>query len=78
MAANTLFDGRVSRFGSPDGPAYRTEQAVALYGDWVRQFPIASIEDGLAETDREGWPNATGPTGTTWGSTCRGGGRADG
>jgi enolase len=28
---------------------------VALYEEWVRQFPIVSIEDGLAEGDWDGW-----------------------
>ena len=28
---------------------------VALYEDWVRQYPIISIEDGVAEGDWDGW-----------------------
>jgi enolase len=28
---------------------------VSLYEDWVRQYPIISIEDGFAEDDWEGW-----------------------
>jgi enolase len=28
---------------------------IAFYEEWVRQFPILSIEDGLAEGDWEGW-----------------------
>jgi enolase len=28
---------------------------IALYEDWVRQYPITSIEDGLAEGDWHGW-----------------------
>ena len=31
------------------------EGMVALYQDWVKQFPIVSIEDGLAEGDWKGW-----------------------
>jgi len=31
------------------------EEMVALYSDWVRQYPIAVIEDGLAEDDWAGW-----------------------
>jgi enolase len=30
-------------------------EMVELYGDWVRQYPIISIEDGLAEGDWDGW-----------------------
>ena len=28
---------------------------VAFWADWVRQYPIVSIEDGLAEDDWDGW-----------------------
>ena len=28
---------------------------VEFYSNWVRQYPIVSIEDGLAEDDWEGW-----------------------
>jgi len=28
---------------------------IAIYEDWVRQYPIVSIEDGLAEDDWQGW-----------------------
>jgi enolase len=28
---------------------------VEFYADWVRQYPIVSIEDGLAEDDWDGW-----------------------
>ena len=38
------------------GEAARTaDQMVALFEDWVRQYPIISIEDGLAESDWDGW-----------------------
>jgi len=28
---------------------------VKLYGEWVKKYPIVSIEDGMGEEDREGW-----------------------
>lgn len=31
------------------------EEMVALYADWVRRYPIAVLEDGLAEDDWAGW-----------------------
>jgi enolase len=40
------------------------DEMVALYEDWVRQYPIISIEDGLAEGDWDGWKTLT----TTLGS----------
>lgn len=32
---------------------------IAYWADWVKQFPIASLEDGLAETDWAGWKTLT-------------------
>jgi enolase len=32
---------------------------VQLYDEWIRQYPIISIEDGLAEGDWEGWTALT-------------------
>ena len=34
-------------------------EMVALYEDWVRQYPIISIEDGVAESDWDGWAALT-------------------
>lgn len=38
--------------GEPDRTS---EQMVRLYEDWLRQYPIVSVEDGLAEGDWQGW-----------------------
>ena len=32
---------------------------VALYEEWTRQYPIVSIEDGVAESDWDGWQALT-------------------
>ena len=40
-------------------PTRDSDGMVALYEDWVRQFPIISIEDGLAEGDWAGWKTLT-------------------
>jgi enolase len=46
------------------GEKTRTPQEmVALYEDWVRQYPIISIEDGVAEGDWEGWRALTAALG---------------
>jgi enolase len=37
---------------------------VKLYEDWVRQYPIVSIEDGLAEGDWDGWKSLTAALGS--------------
>jgi enolase len=36
-----------------------SDEMVALYEDWVRQYPIISIEDGVAESDWDGWAALT-------------------
>ena len=42
------------------GEAERTsDQMIQLYEEWLRQYPIASIEDGLAEGDWIGWKALT-------------------
>jgi enolase len=38
--------------GEPDRTS---EEMVRLYEDWIREYPIASIEDGVAEGDWDGW-----------------------
>ena len=40
-----------------------SDQMIALYEDWVRQYPIISIEDGLAEGDWPGWQRLTAALG---------------
>jgi len=42
--------------GEPDRTS---DQMITLYEDWLRQYPIISIEDGLAEGDWDGWKSLT-------------------
>src|SRR5437762_7257332 len=42
--------------GEPDRTS---EEMIRLYEDWIRQYPIISIEDGLAEGDWDGWTALT-------------------
>ena len=37
---------------------------IALYRDWLGAYPLVSIEDGLAEDDREGWKEITAELGS--------------
>ena len=46
--------------GEPDRTS---EEMIRLYEDWIRQYPIVSIEDGLAEGDWEGWKQLTSALG---------------
>ncbi len=36
-----------------------SDEMIALYDEWIRQYPIASLEDGLAEGDWKGWQALT-------------------
>ncbi|MDI6767246.1 MAG: phosphopyruvate hydratase [Bacteroidota bacterium] len=38
---------------------HTSEQMVKLYEKWVKNYPIISIEDGMAENDWEGWKMLT-------------------
>ena len=38
-----------------EGRKVEASEMVAMYGDWVKRYPIAVLEDGLAEDDWTGW-----------------------
>ncbi len=40
-----------------------TDELVDFYGSLVQEFPLVSIEDGLSESDWEGWQTITGRMG---------------
>ena len=42
-------------FKKGDKSELSSEDMVRFYDNWVRQYPIVSLEDGLAEDDWEGW-----------------------
>ena len=42
-------------FKKSDRSEKSSAEMAAYWADWVRQYPIISIEDGLAEDDWEGW-----------------------
>ncbi len=41
------------------GKKLTSEEMVALWADWVRQYPIISLEDGFAQDDWDGWKLVT-------------------
>ena len=59
VAASEFYDNGRYVFKKSDGRERGHEEMVRLYEDWVRQFPIVSIEDGFAEDDWEGWKMMT-------------------
>jgi enolase 1/2/3 len=54
-AASEMYDGGKYVFYKSDKSKKSAEEMVKLYTDWVNQYPIISIEDGLAQDDWEGW-----------------------
>ena len=64
VAASGMYERDRYVFKKSDGAARGREEMARLYEDWVRQYPIISIEDGLAEDDWEGWAMLTKVLGT--------------
>src|SRR5450755_3664320 len=55
-AASEFFKDGKYIFKKSDHSERTSEQMVAFWADWVRQYPaIISIEDGMAENDWDGW-----------------------
>ncbi|MFL2571255.1 MAG: phosphopyruvate hydratase [Parvicellaceae bacterium] len=61
-------DAASSEFYDQDAKKYKFEstgdhltssELVSFWSDWVNKYPIASIEDGLAEDDWSGWKELT-------------------
>lgn len=46
-------------FHKSSGKEMSSEQLVKYWAGWVKQYPIASIEDGMAEDDWNGWKMLT-------------------
>jgi enolase len=63
VAASELFDNGAYVFKKSDGRKRGHDEITRLYEDWVRQYPIISIEDPLAEDDWDGWKMLTGALG---------------
>jgi enolase len=54
-AASEFHDGKAYVFKKSDQRRLSSEEMVAYWASWVGQYPIISIEDGMAENDWEGW-----------------------
>ena len=64
-AASEFYDRSARKyvFKKSDKSARTSEQMVEFWKNWVRQYPIVSIEDGLAEDDWDGWKLVTSELG---------------
>jgi enolase len=56
-AASEFYDSSKGKyvFKKSDKSERSSEQMVEFWANWVRQYPILSIEDGMAEDDWKGW-----------------------
>jgi enolase len=56
-AASEFYDSQKKAyiFKKSDKSRHSSEDMVKFWADWVRQYPIISIEDGMAEDDWKGW-----------------------
>jgi enolase len=56
-AASEFYDVSKKKyvFKKSDKSERTAEQMVQFWADWVRQYPIISLEDGMSEDDWEGW-----------------------
>jgi enolase len=64
-AASEFFHDGDYVFTKSDQSRRSSEEMITFYSNWVREFPIWSIEDGLAEGDWEGWRMLTERLGRT-------------
>ena len=58
-AASEFFQDGKYVFKKSDKSAKSPEDMVIFWAKWARDYPIVSIEDGLAEDDWEGWKSLT-------------------
>jgi len=75
-AASEFYDSQKKAyiFKKSDKSRHSSADMVKFWADWVRQYPIISIEDGMAEDDWKGWkllPTLWGRRSSSWGRPLR-------
>jgi enolase len=58
-ATSEMWDEGNYLFFKSDKSRKTSEEMVALWSSWVRQYPIVLLEDGMAENDWKGWKMLT-------------------
>ena len=58
-AASEFFDGQSYVFKKSDGRRLSSDEMVAFWSKWIENYPIVSLEDGMAESDWDGWKSLT-------------------
>jgi enolase len=56
-AASEFYDEEKKKyvFKKGDKSEHTTDDMIKMYAEWMKKYPILSIEDGLGEQDWEGW-----------------------
>ena len=67
VAASELYGGGSYTFKKSGAGTKDAKGMIDLYGRWLEEYPIVSIEDGLAEDDWKGWELLT----QTLGDRCQ-------
>jgi enolase len=63
VAASELYQDGAYVFKKSGGDKKDAEGMIELYRGWLDEYPIVSIEDGLAEDDWDGWAKLTAAIG---------------
>ena len=61
VAASELYDAKKKKYvlAAEKKPAKSVDELIRFYADWVKKYPLVSIEDGLDEGDWQGWKKLT-------------------
>jgi enolase len=62
-AASELYKGKNYVFKKSGAGTFNADGMIELYAKWLDEYPIVSIEDGLAEDDWAGWAKLTAALG---------------
>lgn len=65
-ASTEMYDEakKTYKFYKSSGKTISSDEMVAYWADWVKKYPIVSIEDGMAEDDWDGWKKLTDAIGS--------------
>lgn len=66
-AVSEMFDTKTKEyhFHKSDGKKLSSEKMVEFWANWAKNYPIISLEDGMAEDDWDGWKLLTDTLGAT-------------
>ena len=64
-AASEFYDSAKKKyvFKKSDKSEHSSDEMIKFWSEWIRQYPIVSLEDGLSEEDWEGWAALTSELG---------------